>query len=349
MGFDMNYKIKIESNVEEIQDLFIQLGCKYFNHTVSDKNYMLIEDGKAFFYKFKKSFDKSKSKEITLPELRDLVVLKRNDFGDATHIRGDGKKYFHARATDFFYQFSNDGEWLLSTWMNYQLLKQLKPIEKKEMKEYLVKNQHDEYVLLNDVSCIPEKFVIEIPEGAEIYSYHERDKIYSFYKDDGKKLINKNYADWVKSIWSSDDLIKCNYITVLWQRSESPNDKAASAEQYRQAEVLPFIDDEPDFKKLADLLVETTKHRLAARESDAWIESNVEQDNVNNPSHYADGEIECIDAIESSMTHEAFCGYLKGNIQKYIWRYEKKGGIESLKKGQWYLNKLIEIEDEKTK
>lgn len=64
-------------------------------------------------------------------------------------------------------------------------------------------------------------------------------------------------------------------------------------------------------------------------------------DNVNHPSHYASGAIECIDAIESSMTKEAFAGYLKGNVQKYMWRYENKGGVESLQKAQWYLSKLI--------
>ena len=67
----------------------------------------------------------------------------------------------------------------------------------------------------------------------------------------------------------------------------------------------------------------------------------VRQDSVNNPSHYASGDIECIDAIESSMTPEAFRGYCKGNVQKYIWRYEQKGGKESLEKAQWYLNRLL--------
>lgn len=65
-------------------------------------------------------------------------------------------------------------------------------------------------------------------------------------------------------------------------------------------------------------------------------------DNVNHPSHYTDGKIECIDAIESSMSKEAFMGYCKGNIIKYVWRYEYKGGVESLKKAKWYLDKLIE-------
>lgn len=91
------------------------------------------------------------------------------------------------------------------------------------------------------------------------------------------------------------------FLRVLWQRAKQP-------------EELPFVDDFPDF---------------------------LFEDTVNHPSHYASGEIECIDAIESSMTHEAFCGYLKGNVQKYMWRYENKGGLESLEKAQWYLNKLI--------
>ena len=71
-------------------------------------------------------------------------------------------------------------------------------------------------------------------------------------------------------------------------------------------------------------------------------------DMVNSPPHYNNGDIECIDAIKESMTPEAFKGYLKGNIQKYIWRYENKKGGEDLKKAQWYLNKLIKTL-EKTK
>jgi len=68
-----------------------------------------------------------------------------------------------------------------------------------------------------------------------------------------------------------------------------------------------------------------------------------QHDPVNSPSHYASGGIECIDAIKASMSHEAFLGYLKGNVQKYMWRYEKKvNPSEDLKKARWYLDKLIE-------
>ena len=66
-------------------------------------------------------------------------------------------------------------------------------------------------------------------------------------------------------------------------------------------------------------------------------------DYVNSPPHYNAGNIECIDAIQQSMQPDAFFGYLKGNIQKYVWRYEMKKGVQDLEKAQWYLNKLIEV------
>jgi hypothetical protein len=60
-----------------------------------------------------------------------------------------------------------------------------------------------------------------------------------------------------------------------------------------------------------------------------------------NPPHYTTGAIQCIEAIQASMTPEAFKGFLKGNCIKYLFRYEKKNGIEDLKKCDWYLNHLI--------
>ncbi len=66
-------------------------------------------------------------------------------------------------------------------------------------------------------------------------------------------------------------------------------------------------------------------------------------DPVNSPEHYASGSIECIEAIEASMSKEAFKGALKANIIKYVWRYEQKGRSESLKKCRWYLDRLISI------
>lgn len=69
------------------------------------------------------------------------------------------------------------------------------------------------------------------------------------------------------------------------------------------------------------------------------------RDPVNNPEHYTSGDIECIDAIRASMTPEAFKGFLKGNVIKYLWRYQMKGKpIEDLQKAEWYLSRLEEEE-----
>jgi hypothetical protein len=65
------------------------------------------------------------------------------------------------------------------------------------------------------------------------------------------------------------------------------------------------------------------------------------EDKVNHPKHYCKGSIECIDAVKSSMTDEAFKGFLKGNVIKYMWRYEAKNQAEDLKKAKWYLNRLL--------
>ena len=65
-------------------------------------------------------------------------------------------------------------------------------------------------------------------------------------------------------------------------------------------------------------------------------------DNVNSPSHYASGSVECIQAIDAALSAEEFQGYCSGNIFKYLWRWRQKGQVESLRKAQWYLNRLIE-------
>lgn len=68
-------------------------------------------------------------------------------------------------------------------------------------------------------------------------------------------------------------------------------------------------------------------------------------DPVNKPQHYADRKYEVIDVIEDSVSSERFKGFLHGNVIKYILRYEKKGGVQDLKKAEYYLKKLIGVEE----
>jgi hypothetical protein len=71
-------------------------------------------------------------------------------------------------------------------------------------------------------------------------------------------------------------------------------------------------------------------------------------DPVNHPPHYNQGGVECIDALAAATVGktgiEAVC---VGNVIKYLWRCEMKGGLEDLKKARWYLDRLISIKEAK--
>lgn len=64
-------------------------------------------------------------------------------------------------------------------------------------------------------------------------------------------------------------------------------------------------------------------------------------DDINHPSHYTAGKVECIDAIEAALTPEEYRGYLKGNILKYTWRERQKEGDKAMGKARWYLGRLL--------
>ena len=71
-------------------------------------------------------------------------------------------------------------------------------------------------------------------------------------------------------------------------------------------------------------------------------------DDVNNPTHYADqGAVECIDAMESMLSREEFIGFLRGNSFKYRWRCRsKRNAVKDLRKAQWYENRLLALIEE---
>ena len=68
----------------------------------------------------------------------------------------------------------------------------------------------------------------------------------------------------------------------------------------------------------------------------------MKEDLVNNPKHYNQGAIECIDAIRAMLSDEEFIGYLRGNSLKYRWRFRYKNGIQDLEKAEWYERRLKE-------
>lgn len=69
-------------------------------------------------------------------------------------------------------------------------------------------------------------------------------------------------------------------------------------------------------------------------------------DNVNRPSHYTAGKVECIDAMEAAVAGlEGMDAVLTAQILKYVWRWKKKNGVEDLRKAEWYLKRLIAMKE----
>lgn len=73
----------------------------------------------------------------------------------------------------------------------------------------------------------------------------------------------------------------------------------------------------------------------------------IENDIVNHPTHYCNGKIECIDALEAATTGlqgiEAVC---TANAIKYLWRWKHKNGVTDLYKAQWYIDRLIKQQEQ---
>lgn len=73
---------------------------------------------------------------------------------------------------------------------------------------------------------------------------------------------------------------------------------------------------------------------------DCWgnviIAQNRQDMMINHPPHYTKHKsgVECIQITE----HMGFC---LGNVMKYVWRADDKGGLEDLKKARWYLDREI--------
>jgi hypothetical protein len=81
--------------------------------------------------------------------------------------------------------------------------------------------------------------------------------------------------------------------------------------------------------------------KTAQLSTDAMDEK--QDDMVNHPKHYTQGEIETIDKIKYLTREfsgiEAVC---LGNFIKYIDRCNLKGGMQDLEKAKWYLNRFLD-------
>ena len=112
-----NYKIKVKNEAEskEAQELFFELGyvwadtkCQTPMKFTTSCIYSGFEDGELCRDYYDENPD---HQELTIPQLRDLVVLKRNDVKDATHRdKQDESIYLTSDKVIYYWQ----GEWCKS-------------------------------------------------------------------------------------------------------------------------------------------------------------------------------------------------------------------------------------------
>lgn len=110
-----NYKIKVNDEAEskEAQELFFELGyswlcCgKYYNR-IGNYTFITAYPDEMLL---RMGWGGDTDKELTIPQLRDLVVLKRNDVKDATHRdKRDESIYLTSDKVIYYWQ----GEWCKS-------------------------------------------------------------------------------------------------------------------------------------------------------------------------------------------------------------------------------------------
>ena len=67
-------------------------------------------------------------------------------------------------------------------------------------------------------------------------------------------------------------------------------------------------------------------------------------DPVNQPAHYTQGSIECIDAIHAALGHDGFVAFLRGQVIKYQWRMGRKDcAVQDADKARWYCERLVAV------
>ncbi len=111
-----NYKIKVNDEAEskEAQELFEQLG--YSNGQSKRFGFVYTQNGEIGCDSMEHwDYYNDLCQELTLPQLRDLVVLKRGDIADASHyqtIEPDSK--FFVTSNDSVFFFDDDDAWVRS-------------------------------------------------------------------------------------------------------------------------------------------------------------------------------------------------------------------------------------------
>lgn len=239
-----NLKVKVNKNDCEIIELFTQYGCKYFNHTCTTRDYAILRNGKFFFCRKNAASISTDCQEVSIEQLRDMVVFKRNDPKDATHRYPDGfgDNFEYREFDDGWYYFGCNG-WDKSSNTDHD---KLKPIQNNDLpfidsecdvREFLDHQGGWSYKLItSSVGGCVDRDWIEVPEGA--CSLTTCGDTLLFWNHDETMCMNPKTESSFRQFnyGGHAEYFKMNSHTmnklVLWRRNpqeESLNDKVVSA------------------------------------------------------------------------------------------------------------------------
>lgn len=103
-----------------------------------------------------------------------------------------------------------------------------------------------------------------------------------------------------------------------------------------------WVDEREDFEACSDC-----KRNHYSSEADRWLDRWCGVDDaVNHPSHYETGKFECIEVMTEAIGVDAVKNFCLCNAFKYLYRCGRKNGLEDIKKAKWYIDRLIQMENE---
>ena len=231
---DLKIRVNSEAESEEAQCLFFELGYRW--RGCHGSSYFKINDNFKYITAYMRGMSLAQGsngdakKEITIPQLKDMVVLKRNDVSDATHCTEScgAKGFLSSEGIEYFWEYGVK-EWNKHKHSNFAEY-EMKPITREPiMKEYLNKLEDGTYklVVLDSVADgVEPKYD---PEDIKIAKDYDLDELAKEYK--------------LRDRCDGETDEEYRYMLEHYFAKETLNDKVASAEVARQE----FIADPPEF------------------------------------------------------------------------------------------------------
>ena len=170
----------------------------------------------------------------------------------------------------------------------------------------------------NGIKAIINEEQMAVDKNATVENYHKEEIIENMLSA-MQEITTKEYGDCViKQFVGSCGI-------------ETPSCATTSCSECKETSLNTFK------QMLESLASDTQKQAISDKTSD----------NVNHPNHYNTNKYECIDEMIAVFGAEDVKAFCKCNAWKYRYRSNSKNGEEDLKKADWYLGKLMELQEKK--